>query len=87
VAGFVLRGEEEEGGASGVGAKARLDPGKTVKAMFDGSAHEMMPGRVKDDFIAAVAEAIMSFKDRLVFVGIEAPALRLFCAEECADFL
>jgi len=58
-----------------------------VKAMFDGSAHEMMPGRVKDDFIAAVAETIMSFKDRLVFVGIEAPALRLFGAEECAEFL
>ena len=45
-----------------------------------------MPGRMELDFIAAVAEAVMCAQHRFAFVGLESPALHLFCPEPSPEF-
>ena len=37
---------------------------------------------MKLNLIAAIAETVMRVQHRLVFVGVETPALYFFCAEE-----
>ena len=45
-----------------------------------------MPGRVEDDFVAAIAEAVMGVKNGLVLVGFKSPALQLFGSEQLSKF-
>jgi hypothetical protein len=41
---------------------------------------------MKYNFVAAIAKAIMRVQDRFVLIGVKAPALRLFRAQQAAEF-
>src|SRR5580693_4071542 len=83
---FVLCRQQQHRGASDVGTLSRLNPGQAMQPVLDGCAHQVMPGRMELDFIAAVAEAVMRVQHRFVFVGLESPALHLFCPEPSSEF-
>jgi hypothetical protein len=41
---------------------------------------------MKHNLVAAIAKAIMRMQDRFVLIGVKAPALRLFRAQQAAEF-
>jgi hypothetical protein len=41
---------------------------------------------MKYNFVAAIAKAIMRVQDRFVLIGVKAPALCLFRAQQAAEF-
>jgi hypothetical protein len=41
---------------------------------------------MKYNFVAAIAKAVMRVQDRFVLIGVKAPTLRLFRAQQAAEF-
>jgi hypothetical protein len=80
---LVLQSEHGESGTGNMRPGTRVGPGKTVYAVFDGQAHQVMPRRVILNFVPAVAVAIMGVQHRRVFVGKHGPLI-CFRAAGCA---
>ena len=65
----------------GGGSRIRF-PGQAVQPVRDGGPHQVVPGRMKDDFVSTVAVTIVRVQDGLVLIGFKAPALRFFRAQK-----
>ncbi|MCY1284062.1 hypothetical protein D9M70_329560 [compost metagenome] len=70
-AGFGLAVQVAEAGAGHLGTGARIGPGHGRDAALDGSAHQLVIGRVEFHQVDAVPIAVMALEYRLVLVGEE----------------
>ena len=83
---FVLGRHHQQRGARDVGPCARLGPGKAVDLVLDGRPHQVVPGRVENNFVPAIAETVVGVKHRLVLIGFKPPALGLLGSEKLSEF-
>jgi len=87
MAGFVLGRDEHERGARHVSARFRIRPGQAGQAVFDGEAHQLVPGGMELDFVDAMSETIVRAQRRRILVGLKSPADGFFAAASAPEIL
>jgi hypothetical protein len=61
-------------------------PGKAMESVRDRGFHQVMPRRMKQDFVTPVAIAIMGVQRGRILVCFNTPSLRLFSAQSAPEF-